>query len=215
MDTGEFTDHELFTLLKEQDAAAWTVVWEKAVLAEARSLRSSELARKWGVSPESMMSDLYDDMIAKGRLNLYRDDGGSVIGWLRRYVRGYVMQANPARRREVSLDSAFDGDDGDGRALSEKIPAAASESASGTSFTSMDPDIGRRETWEMVQSCFRKLWRKHPKRAYVHLLKLRMNLSSAEIRDMLGISTQANVDQLFSRAVKAMQEARCEYEKDN
>ena len=44
-------------------------------------------------------------------------------------------------------------------------------------------------------------------RAYVHLLKLRMNLSSTEIKDMLGVSTEANVDQTFSRALKDMRGA--------
>ena len=210
------TDHEIFTLLKEQDADAWAIVWEKVVLAEARSLRSSEQARKWGVSPESLMSDLYDDMIAKGRIYLYRDDGGSLVGWLRKYVRGYIVHANPALRREISLDAApGDGDGCDGgRDFGEKIAKELSDSRGRDSLPSVDPEIGRRETWRMVQTCFRELWEKHPVRAYVHLLKIRMNLSSGEIREMLGISSNANVDQLFSRAVKSMQEAKAKHEKE-
>ena len=211
------SDHEIFILLKEQDADAWALVWEKAVLAEARSLRSSEQVRKWGVSPESLMSDLYDDMIAKGRIHLYRDDGGSLIGWLRKYVRGYIVHANPALRREISLDASPGGADGDGDSpdFSEKIAKELSDSRGRDSLPSVDPEIGRRETWRMVQSCFRELWMEHPRRAYIHLLKTRMSLSSDEIREMLGISSNANVDQLFSRAVKAMQEARARHEKEN
>ena len=207
------SDHELFTLLKEQDADAWALVWEKVVLAETRSLRSAELARKRGVSPEALMSDLYDDMIARGRIYLYRDDGGNLVGWLRKYVRGYVLHADPGRGREVSLDAPAPGaEDGDGPDYAEKIAKALSDAGGSDSLLSVDPEIGRREAWRMVQACFRELWREHPRRAYVHLLKLRMNLSSGEIRDMLGISSSANVDQLFSRAVKAMQEARARHE---
>ena len=64
----------------------------------------------------------------------------------------------------------------------------------------------------MVQRCFGELWRKSPLKAYVHLLKLRLNLSSRQIKDMLRISSEANVDQLFSRAVKDMRELKVQYE---
>ena len=216
MDLNDCTDHDIFELLKEQDADAWAWVWEKVVLAEARSLRSSEMSRRWGVSPESLMSDLYSDMIGAGRIYLYRDDGGSLAGWLKRYVRGYVLAANPANRREVSLDAPLqdDGDD-DGRDFSEKVAKELSERAGGASSPVADPEIARREEWETVQLCFRDLWKAHPLRACVHLLKLKSNLSSAEIRDMLGISSQANVDQLFSRAVKDMQEAKVRHGKNS
>ena len=70
----------------------------------------------------------------------------------------------------------------------------------------------RREKWDLVQECFGTLWKKDPLKAYVHLLKLRMNLSSAEIQGMLGISSAANVDQMFARAVKEMRKAKEENE---
>lgn len=211
------SDHEIFTLLKEQDADAWALVWEKVVLAEAKSLRSSGQAKKWGVSPESLMSDLYSDMIGAGRIYLYRDDGGSLFGWLRKYVHGYVMRADPSKRREISLDSGpSQGESGDdGPDFEEKIAFSLSETGGRDSLHPVDPEIGRRETWRMVQFCFAKLWKTRPLQAYVHLLKLRANLSSGEIRQMLGISSNANVDQLFSRATKAMQEAKVRYERDN
>ena len=87
------TDHELFLLLKEQDAVAWDWIWQKAVLPEARSLRSAETARRCGLTPEEMLSLLFEDMVVKGRFDLYRDDGGSLLGWLRKYLRGYVLAA--------------------------------------------------------------------------------------------------------------------------
>ena len=45
------SEHEIFELLKLQDDLAWRLVWEKAVLAEAKSLRSARMAREWGVTP--------------------------------------------------------------------------------------------------------------------------------------------------------------------
>ena len=73
----------------------------------------------------------------------------------------------------------------------------------------------RKEEWELVQKCFGDLWKKNPMRAYVHLLKLRMNLSSTEIKRMLGVSSEANVDQLFSRALKDMQKLKVQHEEDD
>ncbi len=39
-----------------------------------------------------------------------------------------------------------------------------------------------------------------------------MNLSSTEIKGMLGVSSEANVDQLFSRALKDMRELKVQHE---
>ena len=48
--------------------------------------------------------------------------------------------------------------------------------------------------------------------AYVMLLKTRFQMSSLEIKERLGISSAANVDQMFSRAVKKMQEAKVRHD---
>lgn len=202
------SDHDLWILLKDQDAQAWELVWQNAVLAEARCLRNSELARKWGVSPEELMGLLYEEMISKGRINLYRDEGGSIYGWLRRYVRGYILKADPARGRTVPIEGLQQGDDDDGTSWEEKLAKKLSDERGRESSPFEDPAMRRREEWAEVQRCFGLLWRDSPIKAYVHLLKLRLNLSSRQIKDMLGISSEANVDQLFSRAVKDMRELR-------
>lgn len=210
-DLSHLTDHDIFELLRRQDADAWSFVWKRAVLAEARSFRNSEMARRWGVTPEELLGRLYEDMIARGKIDLYRDDGGSIVGWLRAYVRGYIRQANPDRRREISLDSAgMEGEDN--VSFEEKVSKEVSDSKGRDSSPIEDPALRRQEEWAVVQRCFGELWRKNPLRAYVHLLKLRLNLSSREIKDMLGISSEANVDQMFTRAVKDMRELKVQYE---
>ena len=211
IDLSLLTDHDVFELLKRQDADAWTFVWQRAVLAEARSFRNSEMVRKWNLSPEELMGRLYEEMIARRKIELYRDDGGSIIGWLRTYVRGYIRQANPERKREVSLDSTGMDEDGNSD-FEEKISKEVSDSKGRDSSPLEDPALRRHEEWEIVQRCFGELWRKSPLKAYVHLLKLRLNLSSRQIKSMLGISSEANVDQLFSRAVKDMRELKVRYE---
>ena len=189
------TDHEVFGLLKEQDGDAWSLVYEKSVLSEARSLRSGRMAREAGITPDELMSMLYEEMIGRGKINLYRDNGGSVFSWLRTYVRGYVYHSVVKRHEEISTDAVSDED------VEFTIPIE-------------DPARDRKEQWDMVQTCFGEMWAENPMKAYVHLLKLRMNLSSTDIMRMLGISSTANVDQIFSRAVKDMGRKKVEHERD-
>ena len=195
MSLDELTEHEIFGLLKEQDADAWKLVYERSVLTEARSLRSGRMAREAGITPEELMSVLYEEMIGRGKIALYRDNGGSVFAWLRTYVRGYVYHSVVRSHDEISLDGV--SDEGD----EFTIPVE-------------DPARDRKEQWDMVQTCFGEMWAENPMRAYVHLLKLRMNLSSTDIMKMLGISSSANVDQIFARAVKDMGRKKEEHEGD-
>ena len=189
------SDHEIFGLLKEQDAEAWRLVYERSVLTEARSLRSGRMAREAGITPEELMSMLYEEMIGREKILLYRDNGGNVFAWLRTYVRGYVYHSVVRTHEELSLDKVSD----EGEEITIPIE---------------DPARGRKEQWEMVQTCFGEMWAENPMRAYVHLLKLRMNLSSTEIMKLLGISSAANVDQIFARAVKDMGRKKVEHEDD-
>ena len=189
----ELSDHEIFGLLKDQDADAWRLVYEKSVLTEARSLRSSRMAYEAGVTPEELLGILYEEMIGQGKIGLYRDDGSSLFAWLRTYVRGYVYRSVVKRHPEISLDGV--SDEGD------EMPIPVE-----------DPARDRKDEWALVQECFGEMWNENPMRAYVHLLKLRMNLSSTEIMEMLGISSTANVDQIFARAVKDMGKKKVEHE---
>lgn len=205
------SDHQVWELLKLQDAAAWRLAWERAVLPEAESFRSGRKAREWGVTPEEMMSMLYVEMIGARKIDLYRDDGGSLWGWMRTYVRGYIHRAKPDEK-EVSIEGAGSDGEDDGRGWEEKISKQVSDSRGRESLPDEDPAVRRREEWALVQKCFGDLWRKNPIRAYVHLLKLRMNLSSTEIKSMLGMTSEANVDQAFSRALKDMRKLKVEHE---
>jgi hypothetical protein len=189
----ELTHHEVFVLLKEQDADAWRLVYEKSVLTEACSLRSSRMAREAGITPEELMGMLYEEMIGQGKIGLYRDDGANIFSWLRTYVRGYVYHSVVKRHPEISIEEM-------------------SEEGSGFTIAIEDPARSRKEQWDLVQQCFGEMWRENPMRAYVHLLKLRMNLSSSEIKEMLGVTSTANVDQIFARAVKEMGRRKVEHE---
>ena len=183
------TDHEWFSLVKAGEDAGWKRVYEEVVAPETKSMRSAEMMKRFSLDEGDLMGKLYEEMIGRGKINLYRDDGGSFQGWLRRYVRGYVLNADPNRHGEVSIEGAHP--DADDASETIEIPDA-------------DRGIERQEVWRMTHLCFRDLWNEDPERAYIHLLKTRFHLSSEEIRDFLDVSSVANVDKIFSRSVQFM-----------
>lgn len=186
------TDHEWYELVKAGEDAGWKLVWEKVVEPESVSLRSAELMKRYSLTAGDLMGILYEDMLGRRKIELYRDDGGSFQGWLRSYARGYVLGADPNGHGEISIENAHDGgDDGESEAMS--IPKD-------------DHEVLRHEVWQMTLWCFRELWNEDPERCYIHLLKTRFFFSSEEVRDFLDVSSAANVDQIFSRSIKFMRQ---------
>jgi len=185
------TDREWHALVKAGADDGWRLVWERVVEPEATSQRSAEMMRRFSLDAGDLMGMLYNDMLGRGKIDLYRGEG-SFEGWLRSYVRGYVLNANPNRHGEISLEGAHQ--DGEGESEAMALPT-------------QDMEILRGEAWRLTHYCFRQLWNEDPERCYIHLLKTRFHLSSEEIRDFLDVSSAANVDQIFSRSVKFMRSA--------
>ncbi len=192
------TDHEWYELVKEGGDAGWKLVWEAVIVPETNSAKNAELMKRFSLTDGDLMGMLYEEMIGRRKIELYRDDGGSLQGWLRKYVRGYIMKADPNKHGEISLNGAYpDGEDG---STEMELPVH-------------DHKIPLNEAWNVTHLCFRDLWNTDPERAYVMLLKTRFFLSSDEIRDMLDVSSSANVDQIFSRAVKFMRQAWVDHDR--
>lgn len=185
------TDHEWYELVKAGEDAGWKLVWEKVVEPESTSQRSAELMKRYSITAGDLMGMLYEDMLGRRKIDLYRDDGGSLQGWIRTYVRGYILGADPNRHGEISIEGAYQWEDGESEALS---------------LPKHDHEVVRREVWQMTLWCFRELWNEDPERCYIHLLKTRFFLSSEEVRDFLDVSSSANVDQIFSRSIKFMRQ---------
>ena len=182
-------DDNAYELVKAGGDSGWKLVWENVIVPEVRSLRSADLAKKYCITDGDLMGMLYEEMIGRGKINLFRNDGGSLWGWMRQYVRGYVTRANPNQHGEFSIEGTAERSD-NGEQM--QIPVD-------------DHGVAKREVWLMTHRCFKDLWNDDPRKAYVLLLKTRMHLSSAEVAEMFDI-TEANVDQIFSRSVKAMRE---------
>ena len=190
------TPHEIYEAVKAGSDAGWKLVWENVIVPEVKSLRSSDLVRKYCITDGDLMGMLYEDMIGKKKIEQFRNDGGSLWGWLRQYVRGYVTRANPAAHGEFSIEGT------------------AEQNEHGEQMAIPTDDLGviRSEVWDMTHLCFKELWNDDPRKAYVLFLKTRMHLSSAEVAEMMDL-TEANVDQIFSRSVRQMRENWVKHEK--
>ena len=184
-------DREWHRLVKEGEDAGWKLVWERVVEPESKSVRSAEMMERFSLTAGDLMGMLYEEMIGKGKIDLYRGEG-SFEGWLKRYVRGYVLNADPNKHGEISIEGAHPDAEGEGEAMALPV---------------YDHEMMRLEAWRMTLYFFRMLWNEDPERCYIHLLKTRFFLSSEEIRDFLDVSSAANVDQIFSRSVKFMRES--------
>ena len=173
--------------LRMGDAEAWHQVRLRSVRLEMNRFRHSGMVREWHLTENELLNRLYEEMVCRGRLARYRGDG-DIYGWLGRYVAGYIYRANPGRRREISV----------GLAMPQETAVC-------------DDSAMVRDDRRLVDRCLGLLWQKNPMRAYVHYLKLGAGLSSLEICRFFGLSSSANVDQIFSRAVKSMRKLRAEH----
>lgn len=182
------TDREWYESVKDGRDEGWKLVWDRVIAPEAKSMRSAELMERYSLTDGDLMGMLFDEMIGRKKIELFRGEG-SFEGWLRRYVRGYILNADPNKHGEISFENAHpDAEDG---ATQLEVPVN-------------DKKVISKDVWITTHYCFHDLWMDDPERAYVHILKTRFRLSSEEVKDFLEISSTANVDQIFSRAVKFM-----------
>ena len=181
------TPAEMYEAVKAGGDVGWKMVWENVIVPEVTSMRSSELARRYCITDGDLMGMLYEDMIGNGKIELFRNDGGNLWGWMRQYVRGYITRANPNPHGEFSLEGTAEQD----------------EHGEQMAIPTDDRKVIRNEVWDLTHLCFKELWNDDPRKAYVLLLKTRHHLSSAEVAALLDL-TEANVDQIFSRSVKQM-----------
>ena len=107
----KLSDHDLLPLLKDGEDVAWKRVWFEVIEPEKKRQRNAELMRKWSVTDGDLFGILYKEMIGDGKLANYRDDGGSLMGWMRAYVRGYITRSDPAPHGEFSLEGTAELDE--------------------------------------------------------------------------------------------------------
>ncbi len=181
---GIMDDKELVEKLKIGDDVAWNKVYAETICPMCRNDHYRYILRDWGISELDVLGMVYEKLIVKKRIDGFRYES-SFNTWVRWEVRGAISQYTKKNDHPVS-DSEEEGI---------------------YKGNATNPDR-RTEELEMVQKCFMEVWKQNPARAYVHLLRTRGNLSAQSVMKLLGITSEDNVNKIFSRAVSDMREAR-------
>ena len=69
------TNMEMVELLRQEDQGAWTYVLEKVIDQEKRSIANSRKRADWGIAIESLLGQLYEEMVGQRKLDMYEGRG--------------------------------------------------------------------------------------------------------------------------------------------
>ncbi len=180
------SDKEIVDLLWQGDSNAWEFIFHEAVIPALRYGRVADIVRERGLEAEEVLSMVYERMVGKEALKNYQYRG-KVQVWMKYYVSGLVYT------------------------YCKKNPYPVSDETLQKTYSDVSAKKSTGEEWEIARKCFSEMWSANPMRAYIHLLRLRYDMPAAEIKDMLQISSEDNVHQMFSRAIKDMKRLRTKY----
>ena len=172
-------DPSIVQLLKDGNDDAWRYVLLRAVAPVLKSPQIGRIAYDRHLSDIDVLGMVFEYLVAKKAIDQF-EFRCPLIYWIRFWTSKSVMEYCRKNPNPVS-DEAYLA------VLSEK---AAKEYD--------------REGFEIAEACFKRLWKENRLRACVHYLKVFGELSSREIMKLLHLSSEANVNQIFSRACKDM-----------
>ena len=180
-------DRTVVQLLKDGTDDAWRYVLLRAVCPVLKSPQIGRIAYDRHLSDVDVLGMVFEYLIAKKALDQF-EYRCPLVYWIRFWTSKSVMEYCRKNPNPVS-DEAY---------LAVLNDKAAKEYD--------------REGFEIAEACFKRLWKENRLRACVHYLKVFGELSSREIMKLLHLSSEANVNQLFSRACKDMRTYREELE---
>ena len=171
--------HELVDLLWKGNDDVWRYVYARAVLPLVKRASLGRIMQDRNRSDIDICGAVFDYLVGQKKLELYNHKC-PVIYWIRFWVTkdilGYCRKNDNPVSDEVREDVL----------RSDETPF------DGLAFK------------EELNFCYMKLLRENRNEARVLYLRAVEGRSSQEVVKLLGISSQANVDQMFSRARKKM-----------
>lgn len=180
-------EEQMLNRLRNEDQEAWQQVYLKAVVPvqymhTKKGIAFSDIMRDRDLSLTTIYGILYENMLAKGGLEKYKFRC-PVLYWLRRCA-GWIVLGECTEKAKDSSENADE---------------------------SYYIDSDSRERWELVDYSFAEIWRKEPMKAYIYFLRRFEKMSSEGIMELLDVSSIDNVNTMFSRANKDMQQLLKEY----
>jgi len=181
-------DRVLVQSLKDGDDSAWRYVLLRAVLPVLKTPKVGRMASDRHLSDMDVLGMVFEYLVAKKAIDKF-EYRCPLVYWIRFWTSKSVMEYCRKNPNPVS-DEAY---------LAVLNDKAAKEYD--------------REGFEIAEACFKRLWKENRLRACVHYLKVFGELSSREVMKLLHLSSEANVNQIFSRACRDMRMYREELER--
>ena len=178
--------------LKSSDMRFWTKVRDAVIVPYLRKSRYGEMARKKNVDDDEVYGYVYTMMVHNGKLNEIREKN-QLARFLEQYARKYVQMLYTVRKRKVVEEPISD----DGWAEWERNHVHE--------ILLAEKKARQRDC---ISAAVRKLWKENPKRAYVLVMKTKNCLSSREVKDFCGFSSELNVNKIFERRKTSMRGRR-------
>ena len=189
-------DHDIIALLNNGDAEAWHYVELRAIFPMLKSPRLGRIANDRGLPPEEVSNAVFDLLFTPDkkrnsrRIDLF-EFRCPFVYWVRNWVSKVIL------------------------GYAEKFDNPVSPEVVETVLKDKAAKVYDREGFEVAQKCFKRLWKENRLRASVHYLKVISDMTSREVMKLLHLSSEANVNQIYSRACKDMRRFRDELEAPN
>ena len=169
----------MVVLLKDGNDDAWRYVLLRAVVPVLHRPMLAKIKSDRHLSDLDVLGMLFEQLIQKNDIDNYACKC-PIIYWIRPYVFKVVMEYCKKNDAPVSDENYLN--------------VLKDESA----------PMPNSDLFEEARVCFNRLWKEDKLKARVHYLKTVSEMSSRDIMRLLNISSEANVNQLFSRACRLM-----------
>ena len=170
--------------LLSSDETAWCKVRDLVIVPYLQNSRFGQMALDRNIDDDEIFTSVYVQMVHNGQLSRLRAKD-RLVDYIKEYARKYIRGHYQIFRKKIT-ECMLD-DDG-WKNLDSELKDDSSRGCRNV------------ELQERMADIIGRLWRTNPKYAYVLVLKSKNLLSSREVKDIFGISSEQNVNKVYERA---------------
>ena len=175
-------------MLKASNEFAWRKVRDDVIVPYLRKSRFGKMASDKNVDEDEVFTSVYVQLVFNGYLDRLRNKS-RVLDCIKEYTRKYVRSHYQVFRRKI-VEQLLEEDDWS-RVTEERIVDTRSQTS--------DEERKRK-----IADVIGKLWKINPRYAYVLVMKTKNQLSSKNVMDAIGVSSELNVNKMYQRAKSAV-----------
>lgn len=180
---------EIFiNMLKKSDEVAWRKVRDVVIVPYLRKSRFGKMASDKNVDDDEVFTSVYVQLIFNGQLDRLRNKR-RVLDCIKEYARKYVRSHYQVFRKKI-VEQLLEEDDWS-RVTEERTANARSQ-------------VNDEEQKGKIADAIGRLWKINPRYAYVLVMKTKNQLSSKNVMDAIGVSSELNVNKMYQRAKSAV-----------